>query len=335
MRTKTATALVGVGVFVLALGVLVPTVATPALLKAPAEIDLETHSRSAAQKLNSTTGQMDSITVDLTRKIGTHTVKGKVAGSDSVAAYDELLELKQVNADGSLPPSLGADGKYQGLKAGKSVVAFDRKSGKGVHKYGDTWNTTGQTVKFPFGTEKKTYQYFDQTSGRAWPVSFVRTTKVKGLDVYEFHGTIPQTSLGQYGVLTGTDTLYSNSGRTVLVEPVTGSIVSSTTSPQTSIQFPNGTVTPALLVDELVPTDATVSERVSYAKDKKASANLLHRAPWVLGLLGLLLIGGGVLVDRRKRTIVLPGAEPGRPDVGSALPTPRHEPAVDPKLVKH
>ena len=30
---------------------------------------------------------------------------------------------------------------------------------------------------------------------------------------------------GQYGVLEGTTQLYSNTGRTVLVEPVTGSIV--------------------------------------------------------------------------------------------------------------
>ncbi|MGB8650005.1 MAG: porin PorA family protein [Mycobacteriales bacterium] len=334
MRNKTATALVGAGVFALALGVLIPTVAAPRLIKAPGEIALTTHSRSEAQKLNTTTQKLETVQVDLTRRLATHRIAGKVAGTDKNGVFDELLELKLVNSDGTLSPSLGTDAQYNGLKAAASVVAFDRKSGKGVPGFrGDTWNTTAQTVKFPFDAKKKTYSYFDQTSGRAFPVSYVRTTTVKGLKVYEYHGTIPQMSLGQYGVLAGTDTIYSNTGRTVLVEPVTGSIVSSTTSPQTSIQFPDGSVVPALLVKELVPTDATVAERVSYAKDKKSQIQLLQRAPWALVILGLLLLGGGLFVQMRRRPAQ--GAPAARPDVSGALPTPRTEPAARPTHVKH
>ncbi len=333
MRSKAATGLVGTGVFALGLAVLFPLVVTPALLKAPAEINLTTHSRSEAQKLDPATDTLVPVTVDLTRKLTTHTNKGKIAGSDSVGVYDELLDLKQVNADGTLPSSTAADGSYQGIVARSSVVAFDRKTGRGVSKYGDTWSTSGQTVKFPFGTKKRTYNFYDQTSGRAWPVSFVRTTKVKGLEVYEFHGTIPEISLGQYGALAGTDTLYSNAGRTILVEPVTGSIVSQTTSPHTSIKLPDGTVTPALVVQELVPTDATVAERVKYSKHVKSEANLLHAAPWVLGVLGLLLLAGGIVLTVRaaRRSDVVPER---RPDVTGAVPQPRQEPAVDPSRVE-
>lgn len=334
MRNKKATVLIGVGVYFLTLALLVPLVLQPVLLKAPAKIDLETHSRSTALKMDTSTGRLRQVDVDLTRRLTTHTINGKVAGSDRVGVYDELLDLKQVNPDGTLPPSL-VGGTYQGLSAQTSVIAFDRSSGKGVHRYGDTWSTVAQTTKFPFGVQKRTYRYYDQPSHAAWPVSYVRTLTVKGLQVYEFHGTIPQISLGQYGVLAGTDTLYSNNGRTVWVEPVTGSIVSSTTSPQTRIRMPNGTITPALLVKELVPTDATIAERVSYSKGVKSSAEALYAAPWVLGGVAVvLLVLGTVLAvrTRRSQVIVLPGT--GTDGRHGAVPSPRTESAVG-DLVKH
>ena len=327
---KTASVLLGAGAFALGLAVLTPTVLSPALLKGPAEIDLTTYSRSEAQKLNSATGELEPVTVELVRKIATHAEEdGGLAGTSDTAVFDELLNLAVVGPDGDLQ-TVDARGRYTGLRAGFTTVAFDRKTGEGRPGFsGDTWNTTGQTVKFPFGTEKRTYDYYDQTSRKAWPVEFVRETEVKGLDVYEFQGTIPETRLGQYGVLEGTDTLYSNAGRTLLVEPVTGAIVSSTTSPQTSIEFADGRVQQALLVEELVPTDATVAERVDYAKDAKSSAVLLQRAPWVLGALGLLLLVAGLLVGRRRREPVVEETttttRTQRPDVVDLLPPARTE----------
>jgi hypothetical protein len=327
LRPKTATVLIGAGAFSLALAGLVPTVVTPALLKAPAEVDVVTQSRSAAQKLNIATGELEQITVNLTRTIKTHAdASGKLVGDADTAVYDELLNLAVVGADGDVQ-TVDARGRYSGLRAGEFVVAFDRKTGVGKPgTMGDTTGTTGQTVKFPFGTEKQTYQYFDQTSKRAWPMAYTRTTTVKGLEVYEFKGSIPETSLGQYGVLEGTDTLYSNKGRTVLVEPVTGSIVSSSTSPQTSIRFADGSVKQALLVDDLVPSDATVADRVADAKASKRKAQALDAAPWALGSLGLLLLGGGFLAGRRRES----ASDAPRPDVSGRLPVARNEPAVEP-----
>lgn len=303
MRHKAATALLGLGAFLLALAVLVPTVVRPALLKAPATIDLTTHSRSEAQRLDSATNELETVTVDLTRRLTTHAAsESRFAGNGETAVYDELLNLAEVGPDGDVA-TVGPDGEYTGLRAGASVVAFDRSTGKGVPGFqGDTWETSGQTVKFPFDTQRTTHEYYDQTSRRAWPVVFEGRTRVMGLEVYEFRGTVPELELGQYGVLEGTETIYSNTGRTVLVEPVTGSIVSSTTSPQTSIRFPDGTVRPALLVDELVPTEETLADRVAEAEDSKRSAQLLQRAPWLLGLLGLLLVVAGLVLRRRRPT---------------------------------
>jgi hypothetical protein len=334
LRNKTANALLGAGAFCLALGVLVPTLVTPGILKAPGDINLVTHSRSAAQRLNTATGKLEPIHVDLTRTLSTHAgTNGKLAGTANTGVYNDLLSLAVVGPDGDLQ-TVDARGRYIGLKAQSLVVAFDRKTGVGrPGVLGDSYLTKGQTVKFPFDTKKRTYQYYDQPSGQAWPVNYVRTLTVKGLKVYEFKGTIPQVELGQFGALTRTETLYSNSGRTVLVEPVTGSIVSSTTSPQTSIRFADGTVAKALLVDELVPTDATVAERVSNAKSNKRIALALYRAPWVLGLLTLLLLAGGVL--GRRRGAALEVTEPHQPiDLTGSLPSPRTEQAATKRTVK-
>lgn len=335
MPTKTSMALMGAGAFTIALAVLVPVAIAPVLEKAPAKENVTTHSRSAAKILNPATGQLEDATVDLTRVISPAVNgKGGYLGSSDVAVYHELLSLARVGADGDVQAT-DARGRYTGLDARESTIAFDRSTGAGkTNVYGETWHTTGQTVKFPFGTKKQTYQYFEQISKRAWPVSYSTTTKVKGLEVYVFKGTVPQVSLGQYGVLTGTDTLYSNNGITVYVEPVTGSIISSETAPQTSIKFADGKVSPALLVDNLIPTDATIADRVAAAKSDKSKVETLKAAPYVLGLLGLLLLAGGLYLSRRRRA-GQPGEPSERPDVSGKLPTPRAEPAVDPARLRH
>jgi hypothetical protein len=331
---KTVKALIGVGAFSLALAGLVPAALAPALLKAPAKEDVTTHSRSAAQILNAATNELEPVTVDLTRTLKTGTdTKGKYLGSSSVAVLDEVLSLARVLPDGTVS-SVDARGRYAGIKADDATLAYDRKSGKGVPgKFGDTYDTTAQTVKFPFDTKKATYQFYDQTSHKAWPVSYTGTTKVDGLSVYVFKGTVPEVSLGQYGELTGTDTLYSNKGRTVYVEPVTGSIVSAETAPQTSIKFADGTVKQALLIDNLVPTKATIADRVADAKSHKSQVLMVHRAPYVLGVLGLLLIGGGIAAGGRGKESS-PGQPAPRPDVSGKMPAPRQEPAVDPSTVR-
>lgn len=338
MATKTATVLLGAGAFALALAGLVPATVAPALQKAPATENLETHSRSAAKIYNIASKQLEDIEVDLTRKI-TPAVDGKggYLGTSDVAVYHELLALVRVDADGALTP-VDARGEFRGIRAGESNIAFDRSTGEGVAGYEDTYDVVGaQTVKFPFGTEKKAYDYLDQTSGRAWPVRYARTTTIDGLEVYVFEGTVPEVSLGQYGPLEGTDTLYSNKARTVYVEPVTGSIVSSETAPLTKVKFADGAVRTVLDVQNLVPTKQTLADRVAAAKDSKRSVQLLGAAPYVLGLLGLVLLGLGVVSLRRHRgtTVDLTDSTPARrTGIRAKLPLPRHEPTVDPARVQ-
>ena len=47
--------------------------------------------------------------------------------------------------------------------------------------------------KFPFGTQKETYQYFDGTLSKALPMEYETTEEILGLEVYKFVQTIAPT----------------------------------------------------------------------------------------------------------------------------------------------
>ena len=58
----------------------------------------------------------------------------------------------------------------------------------------------GQYFKFPFDTQKKTYQFWDGTLKEATPAVYKGQSKVNGLDVYEFEQVIEPTKTGTIAV---------------------------------------------------------------------------------------------------------------------------------------
>jgi hypothetical protein len=96
----------------------------------------------------------------------------------------------------------------------------------------------GLVLKFPFGTEKKTYQFWDSTLRKAFPIQFKRVTDIKGLKVYVFEQEIPKQEVPQAKPLEVPGSLVDQPGRdsvvvqrtykntrTLWVEPVTGAII--------------------------------------------------------------------------------------------------------------
>lgn len=307
--------LVGAGVFCLVLALLVLTVAQPRLLKAPTDNAVATESLGTARILDAATQSYNEQTLRLDRIL-----RNATSGTSDTAVYAEQLRIYPVNADGDVllrsggtAPTPFEDGEFVGSRLDNLVVAFDRKTGEGKPDVPeDTYGTTAYTVKLPFGTEREidgepaTYDFFDQTSGQAFPITYTGTETIDGLEVYRFEGGIDPIVLDQqFGELEGTRTGYENKGRTVLVEPVTGSIVSIVTSPVSSIVAPDGTQTVALEVTApLTPTADTIAERVAEAQDSKSSANLISfTLPLILGVLGVvLLLAGLLLLARRARS---------------------------------
>lgn len=302
MKRLLGPVLVGLGVFLLVLAVLLPTVAVPRLEKAPLDQYSVTEATGTGSYLDPTRLEFvddDEITV-------TRVVRGDVeASGDDVALYDytQTVEASQVQ---------------EPLNVVTERALFDRSTGVGTGGRGDLPSHEGaQVVKFPFDVEKRDYEYHDPTAATSLTVSFQGETEVDGLDVYEFSGSISDLQRAQQGVpgaLVGApDTAsvfveeYYSTDITLLVEPRTGSIVSTSSSP-TRVWRPaavgdQGGEETVIFDATVEATPETVSELVADAEDAKGSLNLLDRTlPIVLGLLGLvLLVVGALLLARRER----------------------------------
>jgi hypothetical protein len=171
----------------------------------------------------------------------------------------------------------------------------------------------GQLYKFPFGTEKKDYQYFDRDLRKALPIEYQGTEQIKGLETYRFQQVVPETPLNfsperLSGLLstfapgaTGGQVTYSNT-RTIWVEPVSGTFIKVQEQQKKTLNPDAGAPT-ALLDGSFVYTDETVSNNVNSAGETRNSVLMISRyLPIGLAVLGaILLIVGLFLVTTGRR----------------------------------
>jgi hypothetical protein len=295
--------LVGLGVFLLALAVLLPTVVVPRLEKVPLDTYSVSRATGTASYLNPTTLDFvdeDELTV-------TRVVRGDVeASGEDVATFDQTQTLETGQMD-------------EPLDVITERVVFDRSTGEGTGGRGDRpSHEDAYAIKFPFDVQRRDYEFHEPAAARAFPVSFQRETKVKGLTVYEFRGEVADVVTAQQGVpgsLVGApdattifiEEVYSNAGRTILVEPRTGSIVSTSSAPRrvwrpSVIDAGKGAEETTIFEAELSASEESVAELVADAKDAKRGLDLVGRTlPLLLGVLGALSLLAGILLLLRSR----------------------------------
>ncbi|MCL8250271.1 DUF3068 domain-containing protein [Aeromicrobium fastidiosum] len=204
------------------------------------------------------------------------------------------------------------------LSASDETVAFDRQTGEVVAWEGNTSSSDGETekdfpfkgqyFKFPFDTQKKTYQFWDGTLNKATPATYDGEGTVDGLKVLKFKQTIAPVKTGTIdvpGSLVGrpdegtvtADRIYSNV-RTFSVEPVTGVIVVGGEAQDGYLELDGERV--------LTTTKATLQYTESNTKDTvdeyKPKATLLTAVKTYVpiggAVLGIVLIGVGLLARR-------------------------------------
>lgn len=315
MRRIVGFVLLGLGVFAVVLGLLLRFYAYPRLAKAP--LDPQTVSVAsgsgvtalifAAEGGSSTPTPVIRQNLDLTanRYVTGDLTQPEVKENGDVASWIEAVDIVDQNGNR--------------VKATERQLCVDRHTAEAVEpctvRYVKATNDPktlqvvkeegtpqpGINLKFPFDTEKRSYQMYDLTIRAAAEARFDGEEEVDGVSTYRFVQDIPATKVEERevpGVLVGSaepsvraDLFYQNK-RTIWVEPQSGQIIKGQESQHQELvesdQEPGqGTV---VFDGTLAFTDDTVAKNVSDAKKNLSKLWLLT------GLPIYLWIGGGLLI---------------------------------------
>jgi hypothetical protein len=327
VHRKLGIGLIGLGVFLVTAAALLRFHAYDRLAVVPLDQDSRTVSDGPDATVFDIARQRE-VTLDLqsTRRVVGDVDASNDASDDEgrdLAVWETLVVTDEPDAviDEDNPPR----------SATHDRVVFDRNTGEAVDCCGydlsssadsetgeeirDTETPiTGQYFKLPFGTEKRTYQFWDGALKDATDLEYQDTETMKGLTVYKFQQVIDPTDVGDIEApasffgLPGDgnvtlDRIYANT-RTLWVEPETGVIIKGQEDQHVVAEYQGDEV--ATLTDVVIAyNDDTVTKNVDKYSGQATSLKAVRLWVPIAGVvLGLLLVAAGlwlVLRDRRPR----------------------------------
>jgi hypothetical protein len=295
MARRVGFVLVFVGLFLLFFGLFERFYAYPRLKKAPLDQYSSPVATGTGTYFNRSPDKLAEVTgAQLMNK---RIVRGDVAaGTDEVAVWDSFNSTIDTADQGV-------------ITATQERIALDRVTAQSVQCCGENPRHQGLTLKFPFDTQKATYQFWDGPAQRALPAAFTRTETLNGVDVYRFEQRIGPLDVGDQeipGTLAGdpdtpsvqTNIVYTNL-KTLWVEPTTGIIVKAQQDATQVLETPGGEQVLTLLDAVLTYDEATVEQN---ADDAASGANRLRLLGTILPiaalLLGLISVAAGLVLLR-------------------------------------
>jgi hypothetical protein len=295
MARRVGFVLVFVGLFLLFFGLFERFYAYPRLKKAPLDQYSSPVATGTGTYFNRSPDKLAEVTgAQLMNK---RIVRGDVAaGTDEVAVWDSFNSTIDTADQGV-------------ITATQERIALDRVTAQSVQCCGENPRHQGLTLKFPFDTEKTTYQFWDGPAQRALPAAFTRTETLNGVDVYRFEQRIGPLDVGDQeipGTLAGepdtpsvqTNIVYTNL-KTLWVEPTTGIIVKAQQDATQVLETPGGEQVLTLLDAVLTYDEATVEQN---ADDAASGANRLRLLGAILPIaalvLGLISVAAGLVLLR-------------------------------------
>lgn len=324
MGRKTGLALVGLGVFVLALALLSRFYMYDRIAVVPLDQERVLVSEGSDATIFDIATQSE-VTTDL---VSTRNVVGEVKASE--AAQDstgkDLTVWETLVYTRKAGETVGEDNPP--LAATHDRVAFDRHTAEVVDCCGNYLTTEADLVtgaeerdtqtpieglyyKLPFDAQKKTYQFWDGSLKQATDMVYKGTESIQGLTVYRYEQVIDPTNVGQFtapasffgidqeGDVT-LDEIYGNT-RTLWVEPETGVIIRGQEDQNVVAQYQGqdvGTLTSVLIGYN----DATVTANVDDYKPLASQLKLIRVwVPLIGGIVGALLIVIGLALLARGR----------------------------------
>jgi Porin PorA len=295
MARRVGFVLVFVGMFLLFFGLFERFYAYPRLKKAPLDQYSSPVATGTGTYFNRSPDKLAEVTgAQLMNK---RIVRGDVAaGTDEVAVWDSFNSTIDTADQGV-------------ITATQERIALDRVTAQSVQCCGENPRHQGLTLKFPFDTEKTTYQFWDGPAQRALPAVFTRTETLNGVGVYRFEQRIGPLDVGDQeipGTLAGepdtpsvqTNIVYTNL-KTLWVEPTTGIIVKAQQDATQVLETPGGEQVLTLIDAVLTYDEATVEQN---ADDAASGANRLRllgtTLPIAALVLGLISVAAGLVLLR-------------------------------------
>ncbi|RZS44774.1 DUF3068 family protein [Herbihabitans rhizosphaerae] len=309
MRRTVGFILLGLGVFGVALGLLLLLYAYPGLAKIP----LDQQSTSKAEAKGATALAVTDGKAEILRGVNL-TATRKVEGNLTVA---------DAKPDGDV--AVWQEGVRVTTPEGKVVSAtlrqecLDRQTNEAASSCSDRWieaeqgkrekgfRQDGQNFKFPFFTEQRSYGMFDMSLRRAVEARYDGEDTVKDLDVYRFVQDVAPTKIADQkvpGALVGrsestvdTERYYSVK-RTLWIEPVSGMIVKAEETNRQELRLPGQSTGTVVSDANFLYTDATIDDFVKQASENRSKLRLVASiGPAVLiSVGGVLILVGAVLV---------------------------------------
>ena len=284
--------LLGLGAFLLVAGIIATTWAPGVVKKTPLDVEQFTSLDGVVNKIDLESGEL----VENPVKVQSITKTDSEASDDDTVVWVQtscvVIDIDDAPdcVDGDDPRLVSAD---------TDVFATDRVSAEAVPDFeglpADATPHEGLVNKWPFDAEKKNYDYWDGTTGQAWPAVYTRTDNLLGIDVYVYVVTITDAPIE---IAEGVDGTYDNVVE-IWVEPKTGAIQQQTQDQQRYLA--DGTQVLDLLVG------FTEEQQVQFKEDAEANMLVLSIITFwlpVVGFVGggLCVVAGGLLLLSSRRT---------------------------------
>ncbi|MFC4123738.1 DUF3068 domain-containing protein [Nocardia rhizosphaerae] len=333
-RRTVACVLVGLGAALLVAALMIPTYTVSKVAKTPLDLEITTIAQNQPGE--------DSLVLDsksLTTGDGPAVVNTDVPLiSQRFLTVEEPSDADQMTVQaGSTLRRTDVQGDTGLLTANVDRVTIDRVDGMPVDTEPNgsiavTVNQEGGSVmepvqhtglgyRFPIGTEKKTYPYFDINVRKAFDAKFIEETEINSTKVYHFQMTVPVTSTwdvvqsptnrltlpaGKWGVTDVpadepvTMTRYYTNVRDLWIEPQTGTVVKGGESIHLFYARAADKPEVTALKSHIVFNEETVESQLAVAKENIDKLSLFGRiVPIVLGVLGVLALIAGLFLGLR------------------------------------
>lgn len=293
MRRVAGWALVVLGAALLGIALLARSYLPDRLVVTPLDQSTETVATGQGRWLDGDTGREQSGDLVARRRV----IADVPASSEDVAVWNVGVVL-ETGTGGNL------------VRASQDRVALDRRTGEAVNCCnesvgGDTVRHSGISYKFPFGTEKRDYSFWDVNSRKSYPAKYVTEEEVQGLTTYKFVQQVPGQQLVQNDV-----PFWYEATRTVWIEPRTGVIVKGSEQNSATFRDDAGQVRSTIVQFDVTFDDATQRSQADLARDGIGKIRMISLwLPLAALLLGLLLLAAAVLLLRRPRGPGRHGAE--------------------------